>query len=534
MNPQTIQIITYAAPPLIGGMIGYLTNRVAIRMLFRPLKAWHVFGIRVPMTPGIIPSKRHQLAENFGEMVGEQLLTAKDIGAALSEERFQDHLHLLVDNRLKDILTKDLGPFLSVVPRRFRAYARIGVRTLKYQVREGVDSYIQSDSFAATVRETVLEQMEVMGKNDLNSLLEPEGRVAFYSFIDQVMEQLLNGSELTAWLSGYIETYFTDAAAEGKSPADLMPAELQDLICTTIENQAPLILQGLSKMLSEPDVRDRIIQAIKGGVDSFLDTLGPMAAMARGFIDMDSLDETIRKYLQDKEEDLASWLQKPEVQKRVAQVLVQQTRQFLATPLSELMEKIEAGKLPAICHQAAVQVMAILRAGGVQQTLSSMIKEHLETMLNQGQISLGEVAEILLPGKNKGKTQQMLINELLVMLQSEQVSSLTGRMTNSMVDMIAKKPLGILNNLMPAGVRDGITDYIVLTANRMLIKEVPDLVNILNINEIVKNKVDALDLLRLERLILSIMEEQFKYINLFGALLGFLIGFINLVVMQLY
>ena len=46
-------------------------------------------------------------------------------------------------------------------------------------------------------------------------------------------------------------------------------------------------------------------------------------------------------------------------------------------------------------------------------------------------------------------------------------------------------------------------------------------------------KVDSLDLLRLERLLLSIMEEQFKYINLFGALLGFLIGLANLFLLQL-
>jgi hypothetical protein len=31
---------------------------------------------------------------------------------------------------------------------------------------------------------------------------------------------------------------------------------------------------------------------------------------------------------------------------------------------------------------------------------------------------------------------------------------------------------------------------------------------------------------------MSIMQEQFKYINLFGALLGFLIGLLNLLVLR--
>jgi uncharacterized membrane protein YheB (UPF0754 family) len=64
----------------------------------------------------------------------------------------------------------------------------------------------------------------------------------------------------------------------------------------------------------------------------------------------------------------------------------------------------------------------------------------------------------------------------------------------------------------------------------MLAMEVPGLVGSLKIRQIVAEKINSLDLLRLERLLLSIMEEQFKYINLFGAILGFLIGCINIVV----
>ena len=67
----------------------------------------------------------------------------------------------------------------------------------------------------------------------------------------------------------------------------------------------------------------------------------------------------------------------------------------------------------------------------------------------------------------------------------------------------------------------------------MLLKEVPGLVESLNIRRVVADKVNSLDLLQLERLLLSIMEEQFKYINLFGALLGFLIGLVNLLILQL-
>ena len=46
-----IQIIT---APLIGGLIGLLTNGIAIKMMFRPLKPVYIGKFRVPLTPGII------------------------------------------------------------------------------------------------------------------------------------------------------------------------------------------------------------------------------------------------------------------------------------------------------------------------------------------------------------------------------------------------------------------------------------------------------------------------------------------------
>ncbi len=65
----------YIVPPLIGAVIGYLTNSVAIRMLFRPLKRVTLLGIPVPFTPGVIPRQREELADRIATMVARELLT---------------------------------------------------------------------------------------------------------------------------------------------------------------------------------------------------------------------------------------------------------------------------------------------------------------------------------------------------------------------------------------------------------------------------------------------------------------------------
>ena len=48
-------MVQYFIGPLVGAAIGYITNDIAIRMLFRPHQAKYIMGMRIPFTPGIIP-----------------------------------------------------------------------------------------------------------------------------------------------------------------------------------------------------------------------------------------------------------------------------------------------------------------------------------------------------------------------------------------------------------------------------------------------------------------------------------------------
>lgn len=124
---ELVPYVKYATPPLVGAFIGYLTNRVAIKMLFRPLNPWHVFGMRVPMTPGVIPSKRGQLADNMGEVVGDHLLTSTEIGNALQEEKFQQHLLNVIAERVGVILHSDLPSAPELIPEKFSVIAQWGL-----------------------------------------------------------------------------------------------------------------------------------------------------------------------------------------------------------------------------------------------------------------------------------------------------------------------------------------------------------------------------------------------------------------------
>lgn len=76
----------YILPPLVGAAIGYITNWIAVKMLFRPLYPKYIGKRRLPFTPGIIPRRKDSLARAIGKAVGEELLTKEDLQRAFCGE----------------------------------------------------------------------------------------------------------------------------------------------------------------------------------------------------------------------------------------------------------------------------------------------------------------------------------------------------------------------------------------------------------------------------------------------------------------
>jgi uncharacterized membrane protein YheB (UPF0754 family) len=85
-------VLLWLVPPLVGAAIGFLTNVLAIKMLFRPLRAYHIGTMRLPFTPGILPRERTVLAKSIGVMVARELLTPEIIQERLEREDVQELL----------------------------------------------------------------------------------------------------------------------------------------------------------------------------------------------------------------------------------------------------------------------------------------------------------------------------------------------------------------------------------------------------------------------------------------------------------
>lgn len=72
-------ILQYLWGPIVGAVIGYFTNYIAVKMLFHPHKPWKIGKLRIPFTPGIVPQRQPALAKAIGDAVGNHLFTGDDL-----------------------------------------------------------------------------------------------------------------------------------------------------------------------------------------------------------------------------------------------------------------------------------------------------------------------------------------------------------------------------------------------------------------------------------------------------------------------
>ena len=110
---------SYIIAPLLGGVIGYITNDIAIRMLFRPHTAKYVFGIHIPFTPGIIPKEKGRIAEAVGGVISENLMNKEVLEKYLLSEDMVGKVRSAVEEfiatqqRNKETVSQFLGHYLS-------------------------------------------------------------------------------------------------------------------------------------------------------------------------------------------------------------------------------------------------------------------------------------------------------------------------------------------------------------------------------------------------------------------------------------
>lgn len=99
-----MDILHIVGGPLVGALIGYCTNYIAVKMLFRPLRPIKIGSMVLPFTPGIIPKRKPELAQALGNAVGNKLLTTEDLKKTLLSDEVKKTVSTMLVNQLQEVV----------------------------------------------------------------------------------------------------------------------------------------------------------------------------------------------------------------------------------------------------------------------------------------------------------------------------------------------------------------------------------------------------------------------------------------------
>lgn len=96
----------------VGSIIGWLTNVLAIKMLFRPIKPFRIPLLNITIQ-GLIPKRRHDISKSIGEVVEKELVSIHEIFDELVTEENKQEVILIIKEKLLKVVDYKIP---SIIP----------------------------------------------------------------------------------------------------------------------------------------------------------------------------------------------------------------------------------------------------------------------------------------------------------------------------------------------------------------------------------------------------------------------------------
>ncbi len=159
----------------IGGAIGYVTNVIAIKLIFRPINP-----IKIPIINkeiiGLIPKRKSEIAMNIGEVIETELLSADEIIKSMVTEDDKEDVINYIRIKIKMIIDEKM----SFIPPPFKSIAQSLItdnidNTIEKEIRESIEELSEEIVEKATsridIKEMVKNKIEELDLEELERII---------------------------------------------------------------------------------------------------------------------------------------------------------------------------------------------------------------------------------------------------------------------------------------------------------------------------------------------------------------------------
>lgn len=488
--------------PFVTGFVGYFTNYLAIKMLFRPhRRKWYSFGWQ-----GVIPRNRSKLAKEVGNLVGNNLLTEKDILNSLTKEDFQIYLQDFIRKELREILSKDFGE-LSVI------FEKMGIDN-KDVALFLYNKIILNEKLFDSFIDTLLESISEVRISDLFELEESLKKIAENVFRD------------TKWKSRLIKevsAYLNNIILSGVSLRKWMPESFYTFLLSISENMTIKILEYIKRISEDEEVKEKIVQKlIEIKNNSFKS--GVFDQIKLGILNLFLNEDVIRDLVKSKFPEIVQNISaSDEIKGKISASIKEKLMDILNKPIYRIIEKFKVEDFYALKTFFESKLLDFMNS----QFLVDKIKYIIS--VNAQQLNNLKVKDIisLIGDDNLGLNYRLQLFDKLKQDKLKEVA------ISNIASMIGKiRITNIYDKLSQKNFRQ-VVYFLTLQINELLNKNVAPILKALDVKNIVENKINSLNLYEVEDILFSFMSEQFKWINILGFVLGFLFGVMQILIFKI-
>ncbi len=159
---------------VIGSMIGWITNYIAIKMLFRPYREINLIFFKIQ---GLIPKRRHEIGITLADTIQNELISLEDITKKLENADLDIEMEKVIDSILEKKLASEITTRFPMIAMFLNESALNKIKdTIKESIMENKEQIIEM--LFETLEKNVDFKEIIVEKVDAFSLEELE-RITF-------------------------------------------------------------------------------------------------------------------------------------------------------------------------------------------------------------------------------------------------------------------------------------------------------------------------------------------------------------------
>jgi uncharacterized membrane protein YheB (UPF0754 family) len=490
-------------------------------MLFRPRKPVKLWGMTI-WPQGMIPRHRERLAQTIGNAVGNELVSQETVVNALFEtDFFRRKVEGFVESYTRELLATPYPSFIEALPAGARAPVLDAISALQYRISDYITNILKSEETAAQLNAFIDRRVNELLARRLTDTVNDETFEQILGFIEDRFRGLVNEPTLEAKVRDFISARLDDLANSQATLAEVFTPTTVSVIKERIDEQVAPVARHLAEIATSQHTRARIGALIKREVDDYYQQL---SFFKKIFVSRDKIhrevDEMVNSTLPRRVEE---FLRGEAFEQEAERFLDTTVDDVLARPINEILGQIAPDKLEAIKNQITERVLTLARSPELATTVSAYLTDALSRLRPH---TLRALLQHLNP-ESAQRLKSFLSKGLLHVLSREETARTINNILTAQVERLLIAPIGRLSEQVPeAAIRRAsvaLTERITNAARERL----PTAIAEFDIGSIVRQKVAGYPVEKLEELVLSVAQQHLKTIELFGAVIGFMIGIVQ-------